>query len=610
MMLSNPDASAGPMTISQFPQGYSVYALAISPNGSQLAAGTKAGLLRVHSLTDFQAQKNAAALFEVFHPPAVFGLAFLTDDILASGGLDGKIKLWSLSEKRQIREIPAHDKGILVLRSIGSLVLASIGADGILRVWDMDTLEMKYQSKLFVLPKIYALTSLDYHWQTGLLMHPSRNGDLYTYDTRNKFAMRLIPAHNGSFSALACGSNYVATAGSQDAAIKLWSPGTNKPVAETSAPASVLAIGWLGPDAIMTIYSDGSCQTWKTNGNNLVPGHRLFDHDLRTTTGLPAELMARCQITLDKQWRDDKVAKAKELMNQPERQKELAAIVDELNRNGFSAEAALILADAAKAQNRPLWQLQSHLALAQGLGDSKAAIPSLYELANLLVKLNEPKIARDYYEKILQIDADFPGIEERITQLNSNLLLSLDPNKSVRGDLTSQDAFLQELEKDTLLNKKFHWRVIHEKGKQVSIKADLDAKQIANAILKPLEKHGIDTNTSRLQQVTLFQNGQSREITWIYLPSTDKTLPAALALEINTTINATEFIPYRVFDISILGLRAGESAQQHNQRIKEAWTRFLTSPQTKKWLADVYRIAMENIKHLASNVLVQDDDEF
>jgi len=610
MMLSDPDAAAGPMTVSQFPQGYSVYALAISPNGSRLAAGTKAGLLRVHSLTEFQAQENAATLFEVFHPPAVFGLAFLTDDILASGGLDGKIKLWSLCEKRQIGEISAHEKRILVLRSIGSLVLAGIGADGVLRVWDMDTLEMEYQSDPFVLPKIYALTSLDYHWQTGLLMHPSRNGDLYTYDTRNKFAMRLTPAHNGSFSALACSNNYVATAGSQDATIKLWSPGTDEPFAEASAPASVLALGWLGPDAIMTIYSDGSSQTWKTNGNNPLPGQRLYDHDLRTTAGLPVELMARYQITLDKQWRDDKVAKAKELMNQPERQKELAAIVDELNSNGFSAEAALILADAAKAQNQLLWQLQSHLALAQGLGDSKAAIPSLYELANLLVKLNEPKIARDYYEKILQIDAGSPDIEERITQMNSNPLLSLDPKKGVRGDLTSRDTFLRELEKDTLLNKKFPWRVVHEKGKQISVKANLDAQQIANAILKPLEEFGIDTNTSSLQQVTLFQDGRSRDITWIYLPSTDKTIPIALALEINTAINATEFIPYRVFDIAILGLRTDESTQQHNQRIKEAWMRLLASPQTKRWLADVYRIAMENAKLLASSVLVREDDEF
>jgi len=226
------------------------------------------------------------------------------------------------------------------------------------------------------------------------------------------------------------------------------------------------------------------------------------------------------------------------------------------------------------------------------------------------VKLNEPKIARDYYEKILQIDAGFPGTKERITQLNSNPLLSLDPKEDVRADLTSRDAFLRELEKDTLLNKKFYWRVIHEKGKLVSIKANLDAKQIANAILKPLEELGIDTNTSGLQQVTLFQNSQSRETTWIYLPSNDKTIPAALALEINTAINATEFIPYRVFDIAILGLHADEPAQQHNQHIEEAWTKLLISPQTKRWLADVYRIAMENANLLASSVMVQDDDEF
>ena len=89
VMWSKVNDGAKPQIISRFNYDYSVYALAVSPNGTRIAAGTRAGLLRVHALSNFQAPENSPTLFEVYHPPSTIALAFLTDDILASGGLDG-----------------------------------------------------------------------------------------------------------------------------------------------------------------------------------------------------------------------------------------------------------------------------------------------------------------------------------------------------------------------------------------------------------------------------------------------------------------------------------------------------------------------------------------
>ena len=143
MMWPKPGEETNPTIVSRFNQGYSVYALAVSPGASRIAAGTKAGLLQVHALSDFQVSENSTPLFEVFHQPGIVSLAFCTDDILASGGLNGKIKIWSVTQKRQLAEIQAHTNGVFALRRLGSLVLASIGGDNILRIWDLDTLETK-----------------------------------------------------------------------------------------------------------------------------------------------------------------------------------------------------------------------------------------------------------------------------------------------------------------------------------------------------------------------------------------------------------------------------------------------------------------------------------
>ena len=502
MMWPKPSEEAKPLIISQFNRGYSVYALAISPNGTRIAAGTKAGLLQVHGLSNFRASENSPPLFEIFHQPSVVSLAFCTDDILASGGLDGKIKVWSVSEKRQLAEITAHPDGVFALQQLGSLVLASIGGDNILRVWDMDTLEVKFESDPVDLPNIRALISLDYNSINGLLMHPSRNGDLHLYNPHNNFTMHIVNAHNGDFCALAYGGEYVVTAGLEDTMIKLWSSSVDKLITEASAPSGVLAVSWIGTDSIITVYNDGSGQIWKVDGE-LSPGPRFVNLDLRSTIGLPIDLVSRGQLKSNRQWRDKKLSQAKDIITDSGSRSQIAGIVDELRHRGFSVEAGLILADTAKAQKQPLWELESCLALAEGLGNSQAALPSLYALGELLRKLKEPGLAQDYFKKILQIDENYLDVKEQIDNLQSDPLMHLCPEKDVRGDLMQKGQILHELGKYTILNKKFFWRVVVKAGKTLSFNTHLNNQEVANSIYKAAEKYEPDIRHVESTQVLL-----------------------------------------------------------------------------------------------------------
>ncbi|MBW1804732.1 MAG: hypothetical protein JRJ85_28910, partial [Deltaproteobacteria bacterium] len=266
MMWSSTEGYDRPRIVSRFHNDYSIYALAVSPDGTKIAAGTKPGLLRVHPLADINNSENHPVLFDVFHQGGIVSLAFCTDDILASGGLDGTIKFWSIPEKSQLAEIHAHTGGVFALCRMGSLVLASIGGDNVLRTWDIDTLKAEYQSDSFTLPKIRALTCLDYNLANGLLMHPTGNGELQIYDSYNNFSKRVVGAHEGSFCAMACGSELIATAGQDDVMIRLWPYSMDKPVMESPAALGVIAVCWLGIDTLMTVYNDGSGQIWKVDG--------------------------------------------------------------------------------------------------------------------------------------------------------------------------------------------------------------------------------------------------------------------------------------------------------------------------------------------------------
>jgi hypothetical protein len=608
-MGTDPAGAAEPETVSRFPRGYSIYGLAVSPNATRVAAGTKGGYIRVLGLTDGKATAGVPALFEVFHPPAVVSLAFCTDDILASAGLDGKIGLWSVSQRVQLGEIVAHQGGVFALCRIGSLVLASIGADAVLRVWDLDSLEVKFASEPFDLPAIQALITIDYHPATGLLAHPSRTGMLHLYDVKDGFAARTIQAHDGDFTALSNGTQHAATGGSNDAMLKVWSPSFDTCLMQASAAAGILSLGWTGPDALLTAYRDGSGQTWQV-GDGLVAGPRHAGLDLRSVAGLPLDHLAQSQVRRERQWRDAKVAEAQELLAQPEQAGRLALIVRDLHERGFSAEAVLVLAEAARSQRQSLWELESLLALVQGLGDSPASVPCLYALAVLLEGMREHPLALQYFERIGRIDQGYRDVEHRLSVLRASPLLPLSPEECVLADPMPENLFAQELHKNTLLDRRFRSRVLVRAGNPMRLPATIDIQGMHRAILEALQQIGVNRQLAGLQQVTLVRDGALPPMTWLYLPSAGEPRGAAFAVEIRMPALGAEWVPYAVFDATLLEIPPEVPVAEHNDRVRQAWGQCNGSPAATAWLQEAYRRVVESLKRLEGRIMADADKEF
>lgn len=71
------------------------------------------------------------------HKDAVNCVGFLTDELLASGSVDGVLKLWSISSRRAILSMQAHKESVLSVDALFSSIV-TCGRDGLVKLWRMD----------------------------------------------------------------------------------------------------------------------------------------------------------------------------------------------------------------------------------------------------------------------------------------------------------------------------------------------------------------------------------------------------------------------------------------------------------------------------------------
>jgi WD40 repeat protein len=71
------------------------------------------------------------------HKDSVNCVGFLTDEVLASGSVDGVLKLWSTSSRRAILSIQAHKESVLSVETEVSSII-TCGRDGFAKLWQID----------------------------------------------------------------------------------------------------------------------------------------------------------------------------------------------------------------------------------------------------------------------------------------------------------------------------------------------------------------------------------------------------------------------------------------------------------------------------------------
>jgi len=590
------------VTLSSFPRGYSIYELAISPQGTRLAAGTRTGFLRVHSLTDYRGIENCPALFEIYHRPSVDSLAFSTENILASGGKEGTIRLWSLVEKDQVGQITAHEGCVTALCAIGSLLLASLGADGRMRIWDLDTLKCVHETDVLLLPKLAAVTRLDYNPTTGLLIHPSQTGHLYIYDVEDNFKKTTVKAHDGDFVAVCSGLNGVITGGLDDRKLCLWSTDMQEQISSCMVSAGILVVAWAGTEHIFTGLRNGSLMTLHLQDDRLSV-LQTHGSDVRSCIGLPAKANTEKAVLEENKWRDAKIAEARRLIppSDPASIQQFTSIVEALNSRGLSLEASLLLAEAANQMERPLWELELRMKQIEALGDSEVSLPCRYALAGLLETVNEPKMAISHFEKIVEIQSDYKDTKVRIDSLKKHPLAKGYDDDLVRADIVPIETLSQEIEKYKILKKKFSQRVVYGKDKTVPVETNATVKEVFDCVRDALLNLGNRYAEISLQQINIFQRNRLRKAQWIYVTHQDMDLSLAFGLEVSASTPTMQFTGYAVFTPDRIETSETGSVSDYNDLVTEVWDRLReNSPETDQWLKLTSDYALKAIRKLAN----------
>ena len=115
-----------------------IHSIALSNNGTMLAAGDTRDVC-VYKTADFSAVVGKSTF--CFHLQKITALAWSQDDkVVASGGADDSIYLWSIEKRKRLHYQFAHRGGVVGLTfktDTPGMTLVSAGKDSCIVLWDV-----------------------------------------------------------------------------------------------------------------------------------------------------------------------------------------------------------------------------------------------------------------------------------------------------------------------------------------------------------------------------------------------------------------------------------------------------------------------------------------
>lgn len=575
-------------------KGKTVFSVAISPNGNYMSVGFQNGLIRVWPLPGLDILQPPPSLFEIYHSLSpITTLTFLTDDLLLSGASSGKLRITSVSEAKHVGQIDAHKGSICSILSLGSRIVASLGVDGFLKIWDMDSLHCEYQKPGFHFPREvrFVFPSLAFSEETGYLCCPSGDGRLHLFDLHSLCSHEAFDAHQGSFYAVASYGNYIATGGFNDQFIRLWDLNTKALISEFDAQASIIKLCPLGAKKIAAICSNSR----KTDSIRMftVPGlkQKIFNESgvSHSMTAFSPELCERISHEQKINKKEKLITEARSLLQYPEKMEpSLRALAD----LGFEDESIMLQAESAGMRNKPLHELRYLRELTERLSVTKETLPIFRRLAALFEHCREPGLAIDVFEKIACINNES---EKDIQRLRMHPLFNLDPAMTIRSDLAHPILLAQEIEKNDVLKHLFRWSiVIPSRDRRIfPLKSLHDLNAWENHVREETIRRGNEIKMIR-KDVVLFDGQKRTSIEWLifsnigfHTPSED----AYYALLVKKENGMTLGEGYGVFRPPISNVSDDVSAC--NASVEEGYRSLCAQKDMGEWLIHVHEVMIK-----------------
>lgn len=241
-----------------------VWALAFDPAGAVLAAATGDGDLLLWNLADEASGERRI----VAGQSGVHALCFVADDEIATGGDDGTIRSWRVSDGQEARpEIAAHDGSIFKLScNPGTARMVSTSFDGRVRLWEVGAAE-PLGEQIVGPPETSTARMAVLSADGSHLALMRSNQDEHVY-------VAIQPADGDAYEfpivglirdvTLSADGSRVA-AGSETGMISVWDVATGEQLAagQTEDEGGILSVAFNpGGDLIATGSGDGAVRLW------------------------------------------------------------------------------------------------------------------------------------------------------------------------------------------------------------------------------------------------------------------------------------------------------------------------------------------------------------
>lgn len=251
--------------------------LAFHPPSQLVASASDDGTVRLWSLAELSAPQ--VAVFDV-DGAGVRSLAFSPEgQELACGGAQGSVWTIGLLSRQLGRGMPAHQGAVNAVAYLEAGLLASGGDDGRLRLWD--TRRRESAGSLHEEPGEPVL-ALAVHRQGGRLASAAASGVVRVWNLASRQCERVLEGHRGRVPSLALsGDARLLLSGGEDQSLRLWNIADGSCLRRlVGRVEGVWGVAW-SPDGrrLASGHDDGRVRIWDSSTGACLQnleGHRRW----------------------------------------------------------------------------------------------------------------------------------------------------------------------------------------------------------------------------------------------------------------------------------------------------------------------------------------------
>lgn len=194
----------------------SILSVAFNQQGTQVAAGTDTGDIRVWQVS------NGTPLYTFSgHTDWVWGLAYSPNgSLLASGSSDQTIRLWDVANEQCIHTLRGHTHRIRnVTFSKDGLMLASASEDKTVRIWDVNSGKSLYTLAGHTNP----VRAIAFTPDSETLVSGSDDHTVRIWDIKTQICRNILKGHSSQIWSLALSSDgNIIASGGDDRTVRTW----------------------------------------------------------------------------------------------------------------------------------------------------------------------------------------------------------------------------------------------------------------------------------------------------------------------------------------------------------------------------------------------------